>query len=849
MNFMILRMTHRSLLLVAVVLLISSTATLKAGGGDTLIIRNGFALRLPRGYAETVIAPNPVEAALAAGTFRTPSSGQPVQFPGGEESTWKFIGTDAEGWFEDSALAGCYLYASIAMREPRLMFLKAMGNEMVYINGSPRPGNPYGLTDVWESWEPHFDYSVLPVMLEKGKNEFLFRCSRGRLKATLLPASAGISFNELDVTIPDFVVGEEIDAWGSIVIINTSPVPRNNLIIRSTIDEVIGEPIAVPVIQPMTVRKVPFRMRAGAPRNKGEIAVHLSLMKKSDVRVADIDQTTIPVRVLERLENRKETFVSNIDGSIQYYGINPARDTSGGGPKALVLSLHGAAVEAINQSGSYYPKTWAHIVAPTNRRPYGFNWEEWGRTDALEVMDIVRQRYAIDEDRIYLTGHSMGGHGAWHLGSLFPDRFAALGPSAGWISFWTYRFRGQNLIDTSAIRKMIRKSTTPSETFQHLTNYDQLGLYILHGAEDDNVPVSEARSMVSKLEGHHRDFIYHEEPGVSHWWDISDEPGADCVDWPPMFDFFARHARPLRERVSEVRFSTSNPAVSSRNNWAAIDAQIRQLEMSSISLRYDPGLNRFTGTTDNVSRISLDLSITKTDETVTIAIDGDSLVIGGVKHQQLLWLERREGGWVQGFEPGSLMKGAHRYGTLKEAFGNRMVLVYGTKGSVEENRWAFNKARFDAEKLWYQGNASIDLVSDGEFNPANYPERNVIIYGNRNTNSAWDKLLRKSPVQMGSGYVSVGEERFSGEEISCIFVRPREGSRTASVAVIGGTGEVGMAITNRLPYLSPGIGLPDCSVFSMELLTRGEEGVLLSGYFGLDWSVERGEFVRKAMQK
>ena len=43
-----------------------------------------------------------------------------------------------------------------------------------------------------------------------------------------------------------------------------------------------------------------------------------------------------------------------------------------------------------------------------------------------------------DPDRIYLTGHSMGGHGTWHLAANDPDRWAAIAPSAGWISFDTY---------------------------------------------------------------------------------------------------------------------------------------------------------------------------------------------------------------------------------------------------------------------------------------------------------------------------------------------------------------------------------------------------------------------------
>ena len=62
-------------------------------------------------------------------------------------------------------------------------------------------------------------------------------------------------------------------------------------------------------------------------------------------------------------------------------------------PKAIrmVLTAYAdieAAVEAINQASSYEPKTWANIVCPTNRRPYGYDWEDWGRLDALEVLAI-----------------------------------------------------------------------------------------------------------------------------------------------------------------------------------------------------------------------------------------------------------------------------------------------------------------------------------------------------------------------------------------------------------------------------------------------------------------------------
>ena len=46
--------------------------------------------------------------------------------------------------------------------------------------------------------------------------------------------------------------------------------------------------------------------------------------------------------------------------------------------------------------------------------------------------------------------------------------------------------------------------------------------------------------------------------------------------------------------------------------------------------------------------------------------------------------------------------------------------------------------------------------------------------------------------------------------------------------------------------MNPGIGLPDCIVMNKDILTKGELGILMTGYFGLDWSIENGEFVSQS---
>ena len=81
-----------------------------------------------------------------------------------------------------------------------------------------------------------------------------------------------------------------------------------------------------------------------------------------------------------------------------------------------------------------------------------------------------------------------------------------------------------------------------------------------------------------------------------------------------------------------------------------------------------------------------------------------------------IWLIRTGGTWsVSQSPPPSSRKGPARQGPFKEAFRNRFVLVFGTKGTPEENAWSLARARFDAETFWYRGNGSVDIVSDASF--------------------------------------------------------------------------------------------------------------------------------------
>jgi poly(3-hydroxybutyrate) depolymerase len=803
-----------------------------------IVPKQALAIPSPPGYLETIGTPDPIEASMVFGTWKAPHAGEAVRYNDTLLARWSGITADDKGWFRDPVLRSAYVFLTVESPKQQTALLEGMGHNLVYMNGEPRSGNPYGYKEEFEAWEPRFDYSRVPVLLRPGRNDFLFHCSRGgALKVKLLPREPGICFNKRDLTLPDVFPGKRTDTWGAIVLINATTAPARGLTLRSLWDaDTTTTP--VPEIAPLSIRKVPVRIAGRSAGTSSFCSVKLWVERGVGGMV--LDTATVTLRVVEAGKPRKETFRSGIDGSIQYYAVLPSADPAR--PSALVLSLHGAGVEAINQVSSYAPKSWAHIVAPTNRRPYGYNWEDWGRQDALEVLAIAESTLSVDPNRVYLTGHSMGGHGAYHLGSLFPDRIAAVGPSAGWISFWTYRVR-ESVPNPSPMRRMLMRATLPSETYTMAKNTVELGLYILHGSEDDNVLPEQSRMMAKHLLGFHKDFVYREQPGMGHWWDISDEPGSDCVDWAPMFDFFARHARPGMERVREVSFVTGNPGISSRDQWVTVEAQRKQLNLSEVNVRVDPELRRISGRTENVQRMRFELSMLKPGLPVNVMLD--SQMVRGIPWPSggRLRMVLGDSGWTPAGDVSPDLKGPHRYGPLKEMIGHNVIFVYGTRGSAEENRWAFEKARFDAERFWYQANGSIDVVADVDFDPAAGPDRSVVVFGNASTNGVWKKLLSDSPVQVRKGVVTLGGRTFKGDDLCCLFLRPRAGSAIATVGVVSGTGIVGMRLTNRQSTMMPGIGFPDCLVMSARVLREGESAIRAAGLFGLDWGVESGEWV------
>lgn len=789
-----------------------------------------------RGVVQTGRVPFPRDVVYTQrihADWRAPQAGDTLTGPDGSPRTWEMLAAAEDGEFRHAALQGGYALIRVTPPHPGVWTLEARGHSLVLVNGLPRTGDPYS-----------FGTARLPVRLEEGENELLFLCGRGRLAVRLTPAPSEVAISDADRTLPTLAAGAMNQHHAAVLLTNPAEQTAASLTLVCTSADGRTVESQVATIPPLSIWKAPFQLASQPPADAREHRFELKLRDASG-RTLSSSELTLAVR--QPGERYQQTFVSDIDGSVQYYAVLPPRDAAKtDATRALVLSLHGAGVEAVGQADSYSPKPWAWIVCPTNRRPFGFDWEDWGRLDALEVLAHASSTLPHDPRRVFLTGHSMGGHGTWHLGVTFPERFAAIGPSAGWLTFATYA-GGRPAEGETPIDRLLQRAAGPSDTLALTANLAISGIYLLDGEADDVVPVAQARRMREELEKFHRDFRWHEQPGAGHWWDASDEPGADCVDWGPMFEFFARRRTAGPGELRTVDFTTMSPAISARCGWLEIEQQVRSLSPSRVRGQFDPGQRRFRLSTENVARLSINISMLPAGEPVRVEIDDATSIAapwpGGDAAATHLHLRREGDAWTLSDATDANQKTPRRSGLFKEAFRNRAILVYGTAGTAEENAWALAKARCDAETFWYRGNGAFEVIADNAFDPAATPDRNVILYGHRDMNRAWPLLLSDSPIQIGRGAATVDGKAVAGEALAALFIRPRPGSAIASVGVVAGVDLPGLRVTERIPWFVSGVAYPDVVLCTNDVLTRGAAGIRLAGFFGNDWSVSGGEMI------
>lgn len=111
---------------------------------------------------------------------------------------------------------------------------------------------------------------------------------------------------------------------------------------------------------------------------------------------------------------------------------------TGKGGKALAFGLHGGglgagdAESAVSAVGDALATPGVLAIFPEVLRKTECGWgEEDTEKFVLDLLDAAKRTARVDTNRVYLTGHSMGGYGTWTIGARNADLFAGLAAFAG----------------------------------------------------------------------------------------------------------------------------------------------------------------------------------------------------------------------------------------------------------------------------------------------------------------------------------------------------------------------------------------------------------------------------------
>ncbi len=719
-----------------------------------------------------------------------PEDGEKLTGELGKEAAWEKKQASDAGAIEGELAWG---FTSIESPAPCVMMAELAGASTMFVNGTAFVGDAY-----------RYGFHGVPVALRAGKNDVYVTGIRGSFSLKLRAPPGPLVLADWDATLPDAGAGD-----AAVLVMNATE-RKLDLVSPSK-----------RTLVPLAATKVPFAFDLGTK----EIGKHPLKVEVSTAGDGPKASAAFEIEIRPGHDACRRTFRSRIDGSVQPYAVLPpsgAKEPEGG--LGLVLTLHGAGVDALGQVRCYSPKDDFWIVAPTNRRPFGFDWQDWGRLDAYEVLGEALALSHVDPSRICLTGHSMGGHGTWHLAANDPDCFAAIAPSAGWASFDTYGERPKG-----ALAELWHRADGAGLTLDLVANLAWIPIYILHGTADDNVPVSEAQSLEKALHDAGAKPEAHYQAGAGHWWDGDASPGVDCVDWPPIFDLFRKSRIPAKP--ARLDWIGVDPTVDSRHDWIEVAQPQRYGQPFRVRASFDAKVRRIEVATENVRRLRIDPLLPR----AAVAVDGATLDL-----PKSGWCLREGEAWkADPSGPPPEEKDPSRSGPFKLAFERRFVLVYGTAGDAAEDQELLDLARYESQVWWYRGNGSVRLMDDREFlaQRAELGSCNVILFGNEDTNAAWKVLVPEGcPICARRGSIRLGEEAHEGPGLACLFVYPRADA-PALVGAFADSGPAGTRLLVTVPVFVSGVGLPDYALFGPEVLTKGDGGVISAGWFDHAWKL------------
>ena len=479
---------------------------------------------------------------------------------------------------------------------------------------------------------------------------------------------------------------------------------------------------------------------------------------------------------------------SPVDGSQQAYGIYvPANPPPPEGYPA-VFHAHGYGW-SVSSNFSQWQREWADahrwVLINLNARGPQF-YEGIGEVATLEVVRDATSRFGLDGRRLYITGASMGGTGAFRHGLRHPEVFAAAAGVDGWSDFRLWHYEWYARTDARDSIEEFRRPLLQACSPIYWAGRGQWGAIktIVDGA-DTTVGPDHGLSLHAALvelgvrkEGYDAALTLNYERGHGGGYSLPDIyrffEGRESLSQPQQF-----HCRTYVLKHGEMY-------------WGRID-EFDVLGLPA-TLASDQSGDTVTVLTENVERFTLHLKAAVEADVAEVRVYADGLECyhgppDTVTFEALRDCEGRVVAWVPGQERAGLQ--LHRTpeldGPIGEVFNRPFVVAYGTAGSADMT--ALHRREAEQFTSGWRSFMIRDGIGADELGP--YPEhrlperllqeRGLVMFGSLESSHLLQRAYRAGdiPIIVGQDYVTVRDDgadsrdrTYHGKQFGCFVSYP-----------------------------------------------------------------------------
>lgn len=423
--------------------------------------------------------------------------------------------------------------------------------------------------------------------------------------------------------------------------------------------------------------------------------------------------------------------------------------------------------------------------------------------DVYDMLADIKSKFSIDEDRMYLTGLSMGGGGTLWVGLTRPDLWAAIAPVC---------------------------PAPPQGTDKLAMNAFNIPVHLFVGDRDRLMATSDEWEKNFKSNGVDVEYIIY--PGIAHnSWEYAYQDGF-------IFDWFAQFKRDLFP--TQVKF-TSSAFKYHKAYWVSFDNLTPRVD-AAIDAKF-VGDNQIEVSTSNLLAFTLKLEghpQFRSGSPLKVSVDKKAFT---VRSPDAVSFSKVNGAWVnRKFTPGRFSKKEGAEGPLSAALSSNHIYVYGTKGDPDEAEqrarqalathaadWAFDRA--------FGGRVMIfpRAIADNRVSQSDIETSDLILFGTAETNSWIEKYADRLPVQLNE----------NAEGYGLVYIYPMNGHYvlinsglpwwTPPASTEGQPGGIDR-LTGKGSSLN---AFPDFILFK-----DTPDNVISKGYFDNNWEIPESEMAK-----